>query len=958
MRAILVGREGERASLEELLDSVEYGPVGCVLEGPPGIGKTTLWRESVEGARRRGYEVLETAPSEPDAMFAFSGLVDLFERIPDGFLDSLPDLQADALRAALLVGELPESVLDLQALPRAILRLLRELSEDGPVVIAIDDEQWLDPASARVLAFALCRLREERVVLIVAHRPEGGPLSGELGRRFGSRGLGRISLEPLPMSTIKLLLEARLGRAISRPVLRRIHQVAGGNPLWALAIALEMEASRSDGDRAEDLPIPRTLSDAIELRLKHVDPRADAVMLAIAALSQPTLAMLQAAIPEFALSDLETAQQAGVIEIAGDRLRFTHPLLASTHYQNTPISKRRELHRLLATVIDDEEERAQHLALGAEAPDRDLADSLEHAAGLAARRGAIESAAQLLEDAARLTPIDNIDAQSARIVAAAEHRFTSGEASRARQMLEELMPQLADGPLRARARLQLAVISADEPGVAMELLEAALAGAEEDDRLRIQIEWELTAASGAASRLASARAHAESALRTAERLGDPELVARALGELLVMLVVTGEPLRDDVLARLAPMEDAAGTTTYFQPATAIALARHWAGDFEGARPALERAAQRALARGEEWDRMALQHTLAQLEWEMGNWVLAEQHRQAAQEAMGEFAEGLVYLVVLDAMFGLGTGELAAARTKAEQGLALAEGTGVVWMTARFTALLAEIELRSGQPEAAHARLREQREWLQSIGYGPAGYGRAHVWSLDLEALIELGRLDEAEEVLAELRSRAQVCGSDNLQAVAARSEGMLLAARGELSAAIDAMDSALAAHLRCPRPFEHGRTLLEKGSIERRAKHKAVAKQTLEQALATLEPLGAEIWVSRARDELDRIGLRRAKATDGLTPAETRIVELLAAGSTNAQIARELHMGLRTVETHLSRLYREHDVTSRSQLIATLDKPDDPESEAQLVGPDTDSQPRRVRRIITQDREQLERLAK
>ena len=170
------------------------------------------------------------------------------------------------------------------------------------------------------------------------------------------------------------------------------------------------------------------------------------------------------------------------------------------------------------------------------------------------------------------------------------------------------------------------------------------------------------------------------------------------------------------------------------------------------------------------------------------------------------------------------------------------------------------------------------------------------------------------------------------------------------------MDSAIAAHLRCRRPYEHGRTLLEKGSIERRAKHKAAAKQTFEQALAILEPLGADSWVSRARDELGRIGIRRAKATVGLTPAQIRIAELLATGSTTAQIARELHMSVRTVETHLTKLYREYGVTSRSQLTAVLDKPADSVPEDQLVPPDSD-EPRRVRRFITQDGELADQLA-
>ena len=160
-----------------------------------------------------------------------------------------------------------------------------------------------------------------------------------------------------------------------------------------------------------------------------------------------------------------------------------------------------------------------------------------------------------------------------------------------------------------------------------------------------------------------------------------------------------------------------------------------------------------------------------------------------------------------------------------------------------------------------------------------------VWSQSVEALIAIGRLEEAEEVLAELSARATVSGHPSAKAVALRCEGQLRAARGELAPAIDAMDRGLAAHA---------------------------------QALVILEPLGAQIWASRARDELSRIGLRRAKAAEGLTPAQARVAELVAAGLSNPQIARQLHMSLRTVESHLSRVYREYGVTSRSQLAATL----------------------------------------
>jgi len=387
---------------------------------------------------------------------------------------------------------------------------------------------------------------------------------------------------------------------------------------------------------------------------------------------------------------------------------------------------------------------------------------------------------------------------------------------------------------------------------------------------------------------------------------------------MLTIVINGEPLRQDLVERLSAMGESTAATTYHQPDTKIGMAFHWAGDYERARPVLERAAQRALSRGEEWDRLGVMLTLAQLEWEMGNVALADHYRHAAEEALGEFSEGHLWLLSFDVTRALQRGELTVARAQAEHGLALTDRTGAIWLGSRLIPLLAGVEVLSGEPEAAHARLAELRGWLDSNGFGPAGSGRAIVWSQDVDALVALGRLDEAAEVLAELRSRAEVCDSDPLRAIAARCEGLLLAARGDLVAALEAMNRALVAHLRRPRPFEHGRTLLEKGSIERRARRKAAAKQTLEQALAILEPLEAEIWVARARDELSRIGLRRARATEGLTPAQTRVAERVLAGSSNAEIARELHMSLRIVESHLSRIYREHGVTSRSQLAAAF----------------------------------------
>jgi hypothetical protein len=152
-----LGRHEERGQIELLLDSVANGPTGLALEGIAGIGKTTLVRDAIASASRRGYQVIATAPAEPDSSLAFAGLGDLFDRLPEDIAAALPDPQRRALGAALFVEDAAQAPADQQALPRAVLTVVRRLSATAPLLVAIDDEQWLDRPSARVLAFALCR---------------------------------------------------------------------------------------------------------------------------------------------------------------------------------------------------------------------------------------------------------------------------------------------------------------------------------------------------------------------------------------------------------------------------------------------------------------------------------------------------------------------------------------------------------------------------------------------------------------------------------------------------------------------------------------------------------------------------------------------------------------------------------------------------------------------------------
>ncbi|HYB28870.1 MAG TPA: AAA family ATPase [Solirubrobacteraceae bacterium] len=917
-----LGRHEEGAQIERLLDAASNGPVGLALEGAPGIGKTTLWRDALASARGRGYAVVATTPSEPDASLAFAGLGDLLDELPDRLLAGLPDPQRRALAAALFVEDAAGAPADPQALPRSVLAVLRGLATDAPLLVAIDDEQWLDPASARVLAFALCRLREERICLLLTRRPQSdGALWPELARGFGSDGLAARLLGPLDMGAIHDLLARRLNRVIPRPLLRRIYDASGGNPLYALAIARELEAASAAGADDDALPLPPTLADAVAGRLARLDSAAEAPLLVVAALANPTLALIQAVLPEFTLSDLDSAQRTGVVEVIGERVRFTHPLLASTHYSRAPEARRRKVHRLAAEVVDDEVERAHHLALGAEAPDRQLAVILEHAAELAARRGAPEIAAELLDHAWRLTPTDALEARRSRTVSAAEQHYAAGDVLKSRSRLEELMERLPPGAIRARALLALAKVRMDDFDASAALLDEALTQADAHHRVNAKAEALLSELWSNRGNQAAAIEHARAAVTHAEQTDDPGLLAGMLGTQGIMEFFSGDGVQHEVMARAIELQEHAHSTpSYYVPSTQLGNQLFWSDQLDAARPLLERSLRRAVERGEEVDRGALLFHLAHLEWEAGNRVRAEGYTSETAELIRQIADdqGECYVFWLQAFVAARQGRLEEAGARANDAIEVAGRIGDQFIVSFSTAILAGIDLWTGRPESAHERLPPLREALVGDGRGFVGSLTLNLWSYDIEALLALGRLDEVEAVLEDLFQRARRAANPNALAIAHRCQGLLTGARGDAADAIAAMDEALAEHARRLLPLELGRTLLEKGTLERRAKRKSAAKRSLEQALAVLEPLSAAIWASRARDELTRIGLRRSAHGDGLTPAQQRVAELVAAGMSNREIAGELFMSLRTVETHLTKIYRELGVKSRAQLVAIM----------------------------------------
>jgi predicted ATPase len=330
---------------------VDGGVSALLLEGEAGIGKSTLWAGSVEHMRASGLRVLSSQPSEADRDLSYVGLVDLFA---DVLADVLPDLsvpQRRALEVALLLEDGSASALDLRALATAVRSALQLLARDQPLVVAIDDLQWFDPSSRHALAFALRRLSEESVVILLAQRSADAEYTTEVMQAIGVARLERLQVVPLSIGALHRLLQARLGRTFARPTLVRLERASGGNPFYALELARVLEAEHAAGDPTRPLPVPEGLERLVRGRLGDLPEATREALTLTSALGRPSPSLLQAA--GVSESALEPAFTAHVLEQHEGVIRFTHPLLASVLYQGLTGAERRDAHRLLAEIVVD-----------------------------------------------------------------------------------------------------------------------------------------------------------------------------------------------------------------------------------------------------------------------------------------------------------------------------------------------------------------------------------------------------------------------------------------------------------------------------------------------------------------------------------------------------------------------------------------------------------------------------
>jgi DNA-binding CsgD family transcriptional regulator len=908
----VVGRDEELAAVAAVLE--DDLPAALVLAGEAGIGKTTVWRSGLEQARERGMRVLLCRPAESEARLSFAGLVDLLEPVLAETLAGLPSVQRRALEAALLLSEDEGPPPNQRTISTACLGVFRQLAGEGRLLVAVDDVQWLDPPTALVLEFVARRLAEEPVGLLLAERVAGeGESEAPLGLGRADLELVRVRLGPLSTGALHRLLRDQLDVTLTRPALHRVHEASGGNPFYALELvrALQVRGGRIQPGRP--LPVPHTLEAILRERLEVLPLRARKVLAAAAALARPTEAILRDTLA------LEQAFEVGVIELSDGEVHFSHPLLASAAYMSIGAAERRRLHRRLAGVVSDPEERARHLALGAEDPDEGVAGALDEAARGAAARGAPAAAAELAELAVRLTPATAQVRLRERTVEAAWYHLAAGDLAKSAAILEPLAKEVPAGGARADALLLLAS-SQQTFERSLDLAKRALVEARGDDARVAKIECyigEILLVQGAADQ---ALEHARAALASAERASDGNVLALALSTVAWFETLTAVEPTPGLLEQAVSLEHArlqAQASDSTSPSFALSMRLMLAGRLNEARARMRMSLDRAVSLGDEGARPAALCHLVALECRAGNWPLAARHADDGYECAEQPGreQDMSALLSARALVGACLGRVEEARELAQRGVTLSEHCGDEVFRLQNLGVLGFLELSVGDAAAADRILRPLAACLAASGWRePNIYGEL---PNAIEALVELGELAEARRLLADLQERVSRIESPWGEASARRCEGLILAAEGEIDAALAAYANAVRVHEHLPQPFDLARTLLAQGTAQRRARRRKEARETLQRTLDIFEELGARLWADKARGELGRIGGRGASA-GGLTPSEWRIAELVAVGKTNKEAAAALFLSVHTVEGALKRIYRKLGVRSRTELSRRL----------------------------------------
>lgn len=915
MRGI-VARDVELQAGAAFLRAVAEGSAALLLEGEAGIGKTTVWTEIADRAASAGYQVLRAMPAAAEASMTLSALSDLLEVVPETVLASLPRSQGRAIDAALLRAESAADALEQRLLGTAVRSVLLRLAADAPLVLAIDDVQWMDGASASTLAYALRRVEGARIGLLTARR-QGMPAPLDAAGLFPDGASRQLQVGPVNLAALHHLLKGRLGDAPSRSTLVRVHEASGGNPLFALEI-VRLLRDLGEPPANEPLPVPPDVRDLVRGRVRRLPSSTREVLLAVAAQGAVPPTAIAVALGREVEPDLERAVHEEIARLDGEKITFEHPLFAAAIYANASDAERREIHSRLAATVEGVEERARHLALATPEPNADVADELEGAARAAAARAAPLAAADLMALAIRSTPMEQALVIDARMVARGELLQRAGDMGQAERVLDEAVRTASTRHGRARARLALASVRYEQAADASSAILAteALGEAEGDAELVVHAHAMLAAVDYGDRQ--AARGHAREAKRLLDDLVDPDPRI----ESLVLYVAAsadvhdGRPFPTAMVDRALALERVAPDSNVGERLSAsLGFWLLLDDDLAGARRWMDTTYAAAVDEGDEGSiPYALSH-IPTLELAAGDWPRAEavarQHLAAAIE-LGQANQRLAALFSLASVL-VHQGDEAASRPVLDELLRDAEAANSLWDVSKGLAALGALELALGDRARAVPHLLRADEGRDVLGDDAP---RRHEADL-VEALLGAGEVDRAGVVSTAMSDRARRYGQHSRLAVAARCRGLVAAATGKLDEAINDLDDALREHDLADLPFDRARTDLALGQVRRRRRERALAKTALDRALASFERLGARLWAERTRAELGRLGLRRGSG-DGLSEGERRVAELVASGMTVREVAAAMFVSPKTVEAHLTRAYGKLGIRSRAELGAVM----------------------------------------
>ena len=906
-RTALHGRQRECSELDRLVAEVRSGASRTlVLRGEAGIGKSALLDYIADASQ--SLRVERAAGIESERELAFAGLHQLCQTMLRE-LELLPAPQSAALSIAfgLSFGAPPDPFL----VGLAVLGLFSEVAEQRPLILLIDDAQWLDDISAQVLAFVARRLQAESVALIFASRPgDGAP---------GLTGLPELRISGLGDADARAVLNRALRWPMDAAVVDRIVADSRGNPLALLELPAGLTHAELAGGFGlpSSAPLTTVLEEEFMKRLAPLPAQTRELLLiaAIDATGATDLVRRAAAAVDVDWHAAEAAELAGLVEFEPS-VRFQHPLVRSAVIRLANGREARWAHGALADSTDprlDPDRRAWHLALAADGPNESIASELEGSAARAQERGGFAAAAAFLEAAAELTP--DSGRRATRKLRAAEAKYQAGAADGALELVAQATALPLEEREVARADLlrgQLALFSRDGRDAARLLTDAAHRWEDLDARVAREAYLDAVSAGIGVGRFAD---DVSLQVIAAAAQGVPAEPGRPLEALLNGFAT----LVTDGYQKGAPLLHAAVTAFRDEPLPAADSIR-WSW--------LATRAARELWDDENGDLLSARHVaLARESGALSALPTALTTRVGMHLYRGEIAAAAMLADEIDDVAkaaGLTTPPYGALALAALQGkettfsalasaaleTAATRGDGLGFVIVQFSGAVLYNSIG---------------EYTKALGYAEAGSAYPNdlcysVWSLTelIEAATRTGRHPVAQAALVRLAESTRASGTEWSLGVEARSRALLSDDDSAESAYREAIERLGTTRIR----MELARAYLVFGEWLRRRGRRVDARENLRTAYDLFANAGAAGYAERARRELAATGetvrKRVPDSKDELTAQEAQIATLAAEGRSNPEIGAELFISARTVEWHLGKVYPKLGISSRRELARAL----------------------------------------